>query len=532
MSELSGSSTLSWKRLAIFAVVLATLLWLFGLVLAIRQTWSLYALRVNDPRPEANALVDQLLGAVRESCARAFTPVVETLERGSALESDFRAGWPQWLGAPVVWDGSALESPEIALAAPRTHDAGSAILAVVGERLLSQFQKQPRSDRRSAWHGLDGISHERVDHQHVVTAFRLLHGSGTVPQVLMASLDLDRTEAMFANRITSVGRRVSLAPMDATKTTWAETLGPEFPFWSLGPSQSLLAQLRFELIVQSVVYVVASSAALLALLVVVGALVRVTKREIALSALKGSFVADVSHELKTPLSLIRMFGEMLSSGRVSSEEKAQEYYRIITRESTRLAQLINTILDFSRIEAGHKVYRFSLVDIGEVVRQTYESYQHELTEKGFEHHLTVEDRLPLVSADADAIAQTVLNLINNAVKYTDDEKQIDVSVERETRRGRRGVLISICDRGIGIRPEDRVHLFDGFFRAPDDRVRRRRGAGLGLAVVKHVIDAHDGSVDIETRLVKGSVFRVFLPENGPGPAASQWGEDSPPRTGA
>ncbi|MCH7702377.1 MAG: HAMP domain-containing histidine kinase [Planctomycetes bacterium] len=532
MSESSGPSTLSWKRLAIFAVLLATLLWLFGLVLAIRQTWSLYALRVNDPRPEANALVDQLLGTVRESCARAFAPVVETFERGSALESDFRAGWPEWLGTPVIWDGSALDRPGIAPATPRTHDAGSAVLAVVGERLLSQFQKQPFWGSRSAWHSLDGISDERVDGQHVVTAFRILRRSGPRPHVLMASLDLDRTEAMFVNRITSVSRRVSLAPTDATRTTWAETLGPEFRFWSLGPSPSFLARHRSELIVQSVVYVVASSAALLALLVVVGALVRVTKREIALSALKGSFVADVSHELKTPLSLIRMFGEMLSSGRVTSEEKAQEYYRIITRESTRLTQLIDTILDFSRIEAGQKVYRFNLVDIGEVVRQTYESYQHELTEKGFEHGLTVEDNLPPISADADAIAQTVLNLIDNAVKYTDDDKQIDISVERETRRGRHGVLISIGDRGIGIRPEDRVHLFDGFFRASDDRVRRRRGAGLGLAVVKHVVDAHDGSVDIETRLVKGSVFRIFLPENGPGPAASQLGEDSPPRTGA
>ena len=520
MSELSGPSTLSWKRLAIFAVVLATLLWLFGLVLAIRQTWSLYALRVNVPPPEADALVDQLLDSVRESCARAFSPAVERLERGYPLEADFREGWPPWLGAPVIWDGSALERPEIALATPRTQNAGSAVLAVVGERLLNQFRKQPYSALRSAWHGLDGISHERVDRQHAVTAFSILRRSGARPQVLMAPLDLERTQTMFVNRVTLVSRRVSVAPTDATKTTWAETLGPEFPFWSLGPSPSFVDKFRVEAIVQSVAYVVASSAALLALLVVVGALVRVTQREIALSALKGSFVADVSHELKTPLSLIRMFGEMLSSGRVSSEEKAQEYYRIITRESTRLTQLIDTILDFSRIEAGHKVYRFSLVDIGEVVRQTYESYQYELTEKGFEHHLKVEDHLPMISADADAIAQTVLNLMNNAVKYSDNDKQIDISVERETRRGRHGVLISVGDRGIGIRAEDRVHLFDGFFRAPDDRVRRRRGAGLGLAVVKHVVDAHDGSVDIETRLVRGSVFRVFLPENGPGPAAS------------
>jgi len=523
MSESSGPSTLSWKRLAIFAVVLATLLWLFGLVLAIRQTWSLYALRVNDLRPEADQMVDQLLGSLRDACARAVTPVAGTLERGSTLGAGFGADWPEWLDWPVVWDGSVLEVAQRAPPAPHTHDARSAVLAVVGQRLLTQFQKQPFSGSRSAWDGLDGISHETIDGQVVVTAFRFLRASGGHLRVLMVALDLAATEAMFSKRIASINPRLSLAVAERTDRTWIQTLDPELPFWGLIPSPSFQAQIRSGLIGQSVVYVAASSAALLALLVVVGALVRVTKREIALSAMKGSFVADVSHELKTPLSLIRMFGEMLSCGRVASEERAQEYYRIITRESTRLTQLINTILDFSRIEAGRKVYRFSLIDVGEVVRQTYESYRHELTERGFAHRLTVEDDLPRINADGDAVSQTVLNLMNNAVKYTDDEKQIDVTVARETRRGRHGVLISIGDRGIGIRPEDRIHLFDGFYRAPDDRVRRQRGAGLGLAVVKHVVDAHHGSVDIETRLVKGSVFRVFLPESGPGPAGSAEG---------
>jgi signal transduction histidine kinase len=119
--------------------------------------------------------------------------------------------------------------------------------------------------------------------------------------------------------------------------------------------------------------------------------------------------------------------------------------------------------------------------------------------------------LPPVDADGDAIAQILVNLIHNAIKYSADERYVGIDVAADVRRGRRGVLISVHDRGIGIRPEDRAHLTDSFFRASDDRVRQRGGTGLGLALVKHIVEAHHGSLDVESRLVKGSTFRVFLP---------------------
>jgi signal transduction histidine kinase len=151
------------------------------------------------------------------------------------------------------------------------------------------------------------------------------------------------------------------------------------------------------------------------------------------------------------------------------------------------------------------------IDVGRVVRETYDSYRHELDHHGFEHYCSVADDLPVIHGDGDAIGQVVLNLISNAVKYSGDEKHLVVDVSPETRRDHHGVLISVSDRGIGIRPEDRAHLFDGFFRAPDERVRRSRGTGLGLALCKRIVDAHEGSIDVESRLVKGSEFRVFLP---------------------
>ncbi len=130
---------------------------------------------------------------------------------------------------------------------------------------------------------------------------------------------------------------------------------------------------------------------------------------------------------------------------------------------------------------------------------------------GFEHELAMEEELPPVNADPDAIAQVLLNLMSNAVKYAGDDRFVSVEVTCDTRRGTKGVLISVHDRGIGINPAEHRHLFEGFYRAKDRRVREKSGTGLGLALVKQIVDAHGGHVYIESRLVKGTTFRVFLP---------------------
>lgn len=250
---------------------------------------------------------------------------------------------------------------------------------------------------------------------------------------------------------------------------------------------------------------------LAALLTVIWLVMRVARKEMALAELKSRFVADVSHELKTPLAVIRLYAETLQSGRIIEEEKRQEYYAIIARESERLTNLINNILDFARIEAGRKEYALKPTDVGLVVRECHEDYRAELERQGFQHHLTIAPDLPPVDADRDAVTQVLLNLMNNAVKYSGEDRYLAVEVTRDTRRGRHGVLISIHDRGIGVRPEDRAQLFEGFYRSADTRVRERGGTGLGLALVKHIVDTHQGSIDVESRLVKGTTFRVFLP---------------------
>ena len=231
------------------------------------------------------------------------------------------------------------------------------------------------------------------------------------------------------------------------------------------------------------------------------------RRELHLARLKSDFVANVSHELKTPLALIRLFAETLELGRVPSEEKAQQYYRVINKESHRLTQLINNILDFSRIEAGRKEYRFAPTDVARVVRDVIESYRFQIEQQGFELAVDVADDLPLVPADAEALGQAVINLVNNAIKYSRETRSIRIQARQEGAR----ILVSVQDHGIGIPRGEQKKIFDKFYRGEDSLVHETKGSGLGLALVQHIMEAHGGQVEVESAEAKGSTFTLVLP---------------------
>lgn len=297
----------------------------------------------------------------------------------------------------------------------------------------------------------------------------------------------------------------------ATGEEWSLPLLGPLSGWVITPTPQFIEEQRRTIWTQSGASMGVTILALITLVLAMWFMMRLVQREISLAQLKSNFVADVSHELKTPLALIRMYAETLQSGRITGDEKRHEYYAVIARESTRLTNLINDILDFARIEAGGKEYVLQPTDAGRVVRETYEAYRPQLEHHGFEHRLDIAPGLPRIDADADALSQILVNLIQNAIKYSADDKFLGIEVAGDVRRGRSGVLISLHDRGIGVRPEDRARLTDGFFRSEDSRVRQQGGTGLGLALVKRIIEAHHGTLDIESRLVKGSTFRVFLP---------------------
>ncbi|MBN1491750.1 MAG: hypothetical protein JXA69_17690 [Phycisphaerae bacterium] len=297
-------------------------------------------------------------------------------------------------------------------------------------------------------------------------------------------------------------------PADAP---FAEPVGRLAPDWVLIPNERAIRHARATAATQRNVIVGATAAVGLSLILTVWAVIAGVRGQMRLAQLKAEFVANVSHELKTPLSLIRMFGETLWLGRVQDENQAREYHGIIARESERLTHLIDNILDFSQVQAGRKAYSLTECDIAGVVRDTMDGYWHELERAGFEHHVQIEADLPTIQADANAIAQVLVNLLSNAVKYSGDRKYVAVAVRRTSLGSRAAVEISVEDHGIGLSPADRQRVFEAFFRADDDRVRARRGSGLGLSLVRHTIDAHGGRIGVESGPEHGTTFRIVLP---------------------
>ena len=235
---------------------------------------------------------------------------------------------------------------------------------------------------------------------------------------------------------------------------------------------------------------------------------RAADRAIRLSTMKSDFVSNVSHELRTPLASIRVFAELLRLGRVRSPEKIQEYGEYIEAESRRLSGLINNILDFSRIESGRKTYDFALSDVGEVVAAVLKSFEIRLAPEGFQIRFQGSATpLPSVEMDPDAISQAVHNLLDNAVKYSGESKEIEVRLSREDD----SVVISVEDHGVGIAGEEQKRIFERFHRVSTGLVHDVKGSGLGLSIVHHIVQAHRGKVTVRSELGKGSTFSIHLP---------------------
>jgi len=243
-----------------------------------------------------------------------------------------------------------------------------------------------------------------------------------------------------------------------------------------------------------------------------------------LSAMKSDSVSNVSHELRTPVASIRVFAELLRHGRAASPEKAREYGEYIEAESRRLSRLIDNILDFSRIESGRKEYRFAKSRVEDVVVPLVETFRVRLRSQGFvlAYEGPGED-LGETEIDADAIGQAVYNLLDNAVKYSGDSRAIRIGVRRHGGE----VAISVGDGGIGIPREEQGRIFERFHRVGTSLIHDVKGAGLGLAIVHHVMQAHHGRVTVASEPGKGSTFTLWIPVGG---AAGAQEDESWPRS--
>jgi signal transduction histidine kinase len=256
-----------------------------------------------------------------------------------------------------------------------------------------------------------------------------------------------------------------------------------------------------------------AGATLLVLLFLVGGIalmLRATDREARLAQAKSNFVANVSHELKTPLSLLSLFSEILELGRVNSEEKKMEYYRIMRHESLRLNKMIDNVLDFSKIEAGKKTYNFAHHDMSVVIESVLSSYRYQILNSGFDIQTNIQRDLPPILIDREAMAQAISNLVDNAIKYSGEVKQL--SIKTETLAS--DLSIEISDQGIGIPRAEQAKVFEKFYRVGNGLVHDVKGSGLGLSLVKHIVEAHQGTISVDSDVGKGSHFTILLPLHG------------------
>jgi len=237
----------------------------------------------------------------------------------------------------------------------------------------------------------------------------------------------------------------------------------------------------------------------------IGFLFYATWKESRANQLKSDFISNVSHELKTPLSLIRMFGELLAMGKLKSPEKGKEYADIITREAERLSRLIDNVLDFARMERGPVAYEFLPGRLDEVVERSLDVYRHRLEREGFQLTTKIDSDLPETMLDENAMTLLLLNLLENAVKYGRGEIAVYL-----TRQGNRLRLV-VGDQGPGIPAEEHKRIFDRFYRTRQARGTNVRGSGIGLSLVKHIAEAHGGTVTVDSEPGRGAAFIVDIP---------------------
>jgi two-component system phosphate regulon sensor histidine kinase PhoR len=232
------------------------------------------------------------------------------------------------------------------------------------------------------------------------------------------------------------------------------------------------------------------------------------KKQVELSQLKSDFVSGVSHEIRTPLALISMYIETLEMGRVKNAEKVKEYYSVILNETSRLSGIVNRILSFSQIENNKRKYVLSETNLNEIVENSALSFRYTIENKGFKYSFEPDKELPLIMADQEAIADAFVNLIDNAMKYSIEQKDITVRTGRTIDHA----FIEVEDKGIGISEKNQKYIFDRFYRVTEKNLANRvKGSGLGLAIVKHIIDAHKGDIYVKSSPGSGSLFRLLFP---------------------
>jgi two-component system, OmpR family, phosphate regulon sensor histidine kinase PhoR len=231
------------------------------------------------------------------------------------------------------------------------------------------------------------------------------------------------------------------------------------------------------------------------------------RRERQLRRLKEDFISNVSHELKTPLSLMSMFSEILKTGRIKSNETRREYYNIIHNECERMGRLIGNLLDFASLEQGGRARRFESINVAQLVAKELEAYAYQLQKDGFQLTADVDPHVPETLADPTAISMALFNLLDNSIKYSGEQKLVKVKVAQNNGY----IALSVTDSGPGIPVEERQKIFEKFYRGSAAAAKKTRGSGIGLSLTKHVAEMHGGDILLQSEVGKGSTFILRIP---------------------
>jgi len=379
--------------------------------------------------------------------------------------------------------------------------------------------QQPPDELRHLHHAYAGQSYlvsywqkEWNDKRYVVVAW---HDIGRIVKDALPRIYSEAATAP-ANRVDVIdedGRIIFGPPLRSSEFT----VGVRFPTtlynWRLQVSPKAAAELTSRVQNRRSLELVMLLLSCIVIVAGIATILVAAEKERRVSALKSEFVANVSHELKTPLALVRMFGEMLQSGRVASEEKRQEYLDIIVRESERLSNLIENVLDFAKVErSGRDAYELLDGDVGEAVAKAANVYRYRAEKDAVQLVVDVAPNLPLAKIDERAIQLAVINLVDNALKYAPNGKRVTVRATGE----RGSIAVRVIDEGPGVPDEDRDRIFERFVRGVrregDDATARIRGSGIGLALVKHIAESHGGRAWVEgTQAGRGATFVFTIP---------------------
>ncbi len=350
------------------------------------------------------------------------------------------------------------------------------------------------------------------------------HDIGRIVKDTMPTLFSEGSSPARVNVVDEDGRIIFGPPLRSGEFTVAVRFPTTLYGWrvQVSPSASdeLTARVRSRTMLEQIMVLLSCVVLVLGMATILVA----AWRERRISALKSEFVANVSHELKTPLALVRMFAEMLQSGRVASDAKKQEYLDIIVSESERLSSLIENVLDFARVERGRQAYEFAEGSVADAVTKAVGVYRHRAEREGVELTVDVEPGLPLANIDERAIQLAVINYVDNALKYAPASGVVAVKATCEND----SIVIRVLDRGPGVPAEDRERIFERFVRGSTARAhgseRPVRGSGIGLALVKHIAESHGGAAWVETAPWGGASFAMSIPASRALPSSepSSW----------